>query len=168
MTGDTNSLYPSDQEFACIPMALATTVSGMEIFNKMLADELPPPPIYRQANIKLVQASDGYAKLRAVPLESHYNPIGTVHGGWIATLLDSALASCVHTKVPRGKGFSTIEFKSNILRPVTVKSGPLICEGTVLYLGQSIATSEARVFREDGKMVAHGVETCAIFDIPVS
>ncbi|MEM9321058.1 MAG: PaaI family thioesterase [Pseudomonadota bacterium] len=132
----------------------------------MISGALPPPPMYKVANIRLISAESGRTKLEAVPLEDHYNPIGTIHGGWIATLLDAALASCVHTCVPLGSGFTTAEFKTNLVRPVTVATGRLLCEGTVLYMGRSIATSEAKIMTEAGKMVAHGVETCAIFEIP--
>lgn len=166
MTATDTPLYSADQEFGQIPMDLAITLSGMEVYEQMISGALPPPPMYKVANIRLLSAEAGHTKLEAVPLEDHYNPIGTVHGGWIATLLDAALASCVHTCVPLGSGFTTVEFKTNLVRPVTVSTGRLICEGKVLHVGRTIATSEARIMTEQGKMVAHGVETCAIFDIP--
>lgn len=166
MTATPPYLYSEDQEFGQVPMELATTLSGMEVYERMISGALPPPPMYRIANIRLLSAEEGRTTLEAIPLEDHYNPIGTVHGGWIATLLDAALASCVHTQVPLGSGFTTVEFKTNLVRPVTVSTGRLICEGTVLHLGRTIATSEARIMTAVGKMVAHGVETCAIFEIP--
>ncbi|MEM8731097.1 MAG: PaaI family thioesterase [Pseudomonadota bacterium] len=166
MTETPVHLYPEDQQFGQVPMELAATLSGMEVYERMMSGDLPPPPMYRIANVRLLSAEPGRTTLEAVPLEDHYNPIGTVHGGWIATLLDAALASCVHTQVPTGSGFTTVEFKTNLVRPVSVSTGRLICEGTVLHMGRTIATSEARIMTEAGKMVAHGVETCAIFEIP--
>lgn len=167
MTATPTRLYPSDHKFGQIPMELVTTLSGMEVYERMISGALPPPPMYRIANIRLLSAEKGRTMLEAVPLEDHYNPIGTVHGGWVATLLDAALASCVHTRVPIGSGFTTVEFKTNLVRPVTVSTGRLICEGTVLHMGRTIATSEARITTEAGKMVAHGIETCAIFELPI-
>ena len=161
-----SSLYAPDQEFGCVPRELALALPGLEIFRRMMSGDLPPPPIYRLLNLRLIECEEGRTRLRGRPGREHYNPISTVHGGWIASALDSALASCVHTLLPVGSGFTTAEFKVNIVRPLTEETGDVFCEGKVIHFGRSLATSEARLTTEGGKLIAHGVETCAIFLLP--
>lgn len=158
-------LFDRDQVFGCIPLELARTLSGLDIYARMMSGELPPPPIYRLLNCRVVECEEGRTVIRGRPSFDHYNPIGTVHGGWISALLDSALASCVHTRLQVGSGFSTAEFKVNIVRPLTQDSGDVFCEGKVIHMGRTLATSEARMTTADGKLIAHGTETCAIFPV---
>jgi len=139
------------------------TRPATEIFADMIAGRAPVAPIAKTLNFKLVEASDGFAEFRGVPLAEHYNPAGSVHGGWTATLLDSALGCCVHTKVPAGFAYTTIEFKVNILRPMFENTGEVICQGRVLHFGRTTAVSEATLKSADGKLIAIGTETCAIF-----
>jgi len=149
----------------CIPLDLAASLSGMEVYQKMIDGEILPPPIYALMRIKLVHCEPGHTRFEGTPTFSHYNPIGHVHGGWTATMLDAGMASCIHTKLPVGMGFATVEFKVNILRRTTEHSGMLQCEGRVLHFGGTIATSEARITDSEGRLVAHGVETCSVFPI---
>ncbi|THD71573.1 PaaI family thioesterase [Thalassobius vesicularis] len=160
-----SSLYSPDQTFGCIPMELAMSLPGREIFRKMMAGEIDPPPIYRKMNLKMTAAEDGLTRHVGRPDESDYNPISTVHGGWIGTILDAAMASCIHTLLPVGMGFTTLEYKVNLVRPLTVKTGGVTCEGRVIHFGRTTATSEARLSDASGKLLAHGVETCSIFSI---
>jgi uncharacterized protein (TIGR00369 family) len=92
--------------------------------------------------------------------------MGTVHGGWAAAILDSALGCAVHSMLPVGTGYTTIEFKVNLVRPMFDKTGEVVCEGNVLHFGRTIATSEATLKRADGKLIAHGTCTCAIMKLP--
>jgi len=102
---------------------------------------------------------------RGIALLDHYNPAGTVHGGWAATIMDSALGCAVHTKMQPGMGYSTIEFKVHLVRPIFANTGEVICEGRVVHIGRTIATSEATLKTVEGKLLAHGTETCAIFPL---
>ena len=148
-----------------IPMDLVRQHTGLELFAKMISGELPPPPIAKALNFLLAEAEEGRAVFRGVPLADHYNPLGTVHGGWPAALLDSALGCAVHTALPAGTGYTTVEFKVNLVRPLSEHSGEVVCEGRVLHLGRTIATSEGTIRNAEGKLIAHGTETCAIFPI---
>ncbi|MEM6627088.1 MAG: PaaI family thioesterase [Pseudomonadota bacterium] len=158
-------LYDANQKFGCIPMEMAKTMSGADVYQKMLDGEVLPPPMYRVANIKLKEFGDGRAVIQGRPLFDHYNPIGTVHGGWIGTIMDAALAASIHTKLPVGTGFTTVEFKVNMVAPLTDKTGDVFCEGNVIHFGRRIATSEARLVNADKKLLAHGVETCTILSV---
>jgi len=100
------------------------------------------------------------------PLKRHYNPLGTVHGGWFATLLDSAAGCAVHTALPAGKGYTTAELKINVVRPLTDKVPLVRAEGKVIHMGGRMATAEARMTGADGKLYAHASTTCFVFDIP--
>lgn len=157
--------YEPDAPTGSIPMEMVRTHSGIELFQKMIAGELPPPPIAKLLNFSLTEAEEGRAVFRGVPLAEHYNPLGTVHGGWPATLLDSALGCAVQTLLPAGTGYTTIEFKVNLVRPLSKDTGEVVCEGRAIHRGRTIATSEATITTSAGKLIAHGTETCAIFPI---
>ena len=105
--------------FDAIPAERLATTPGLELMAEMLEGKLPPPPIGKALNFALAAVEDGYARFRGVPLREHYNPAGVVHGGWAATLLDSALGCCVWTQVPVGSAYTTAEFKVNLVRPIT-------------------------------------------------
>jgi uncharacterized protein (TIGR00369 family) len=99
------------------------------------------------------------------PGEQHYNPIGSVHGGVAATLLDSAMGCAVQTTLPAGTGYTTLELKVNFVRGLTAQSGPVRCEGEVVHRGGTVATAEGRIWEQDtGKLVAHATTTCLILD----
>lgn len=119
-------------------------------------------------NMTLLEVGDGRAVFQGIPLTQHYNPLGTVHGGWFATLLDSALGCAVQTKLPVGRSYTTVELSINIVRPASHKTGPLRAVAKVVHMGRQIATAEARVEDENGKLYAHATSTCFIFDVPVS
>ena len=140
--------------------------SGMDIFRAMMAGEIPSPPITRTLNFTLVEASHGQAVFQGRPLFDHYNPLGTVHGGWIATLLDSCVGCAVHTTLPAGKAYTTAELKVNYVRAVTTKVPLLRAVGTIIHAGSRMATAEGRLIGPDGKLYAHASTTCFIFDAP--
>lgn len=148
------------------PRALAEagrTLSGLEYLQKIVAGELPRPPISALMNFGLVELSEGYAVFAVEPAEYHYNPIGVVHGGLAATLLDSAMGCAVHSKLPVGVGYTTLEVKVNYVRAMTAETGRVRCEARLIHLGGRTATAEGRLVDENGKLYAHGTTTCLIF-----
>lgn len=129
----------------------------------MVAGTLPGPPIASTLNFTLTTVEAGFVVFEGTPKLEFYNPLGTVHGGWAATLLDSAMACAVHSTLPSGQTYTTLEFKLNCVRPITVDTGPVRCEGRVINAGRTIATSEGKLLDAKGRILAHGTETCLIF-----
>lgn len=138
--------------------------TGLEFLHGMLAGEYPAPPIAETLDFTLIEVEFGRAVFQGRPLMRHYNPLGSVHGGWFATLLDSALGCAVHTTMPAGKAYTTAELKINIVRPLTTKVPLVRAEGKVIHGGNRMATAEARLTGPDGKLYAHGSTTCFVFD----
>jgi uncharacterized protein (TIGR00369 family) len=148
------------------PKALAEAargLTGLEYLRKIVAGELPRPPISAMMNFGLAELSEGSAVFTVEPAEYHYNPIGVVHGGLAATLLDSAMGCAVHSTLPAGAGYTTLEVKVNFVRPMTAETGVVRCEARVVYVGGRTATAEGRVTDDAGKLYAHGTTTCLIF-----
>jgi len=142
--------------------------SGREILVAMMSGELPYPPMGETMNIMLLEVDNGRAVFQGIPLARHYNPLGTVHGGWFATLLDSALGCAVQSTLPAGRSYTTAELSMNIVRPASHRTGPLRAVGTVIHGGRQIATAEARIEDEKGKLYAHATTTCFVFDEPAA
>lgn len=138
--------------------------SGIEAFEAMFAGELPYPPISHTLKFLLVEASLGRAVFQGRPLFEHYNPIGHVHGGWITTLLDSAVACAVHTTLPQGRTYTTVELKVNFVRPVTEEVELVRAVGETIHVGNRIATSDGSLLGPDGTLYAHATSTCIIFE----
>ncbi|HYO91868.1 MAG TPA: PaaI family thioesterase, partial [Pyrinomonadaceae bacterium] len=130
---------------------------------KIVAGELPRPPIGALMSFNLAELSEGRAVFTVEPAEYHYNPIGVVHGGLAATLLDSAMGCAVHSMLPAGAGYTTLEIKVNYVRAMTAETGTVRCEAEVIYVGGRTATAEGRVIDSNGKLYAHGTTTCIIF-----
>ena len=149
-----------------IKPAQAAGKSGLEVMQAMLAGELPYPHISDTLDFGLVSVAPGSAIFQGTPQVKHLNPMGGVHGGWYATLLDSALGCAVHTMMPAGRGYTTAELSVNIVRGATPKTGPLRAIGTVVHCGRQLATAEARIVGPDGKLYAHGTTTCLVFEMP--
>jgi uncharacterized protein (TIGR00369 family) len=146
-----------------MPSAQAVrTMSGLEYLRALQAGELPPPPIAVLMGMQLAEVSEGHAIFTAEPAEYHYNPIGVVHGGLAATLLDSAMGCAVQSTLPAGTAYTTLEIKVNYLRPLTRDTGLVTCEAKVIYTGGRIATAEGRLTDADGKLYAHGTTTCIV------
>jgi uncharacterized protein (TIGR00369 family) len=138
-------------------------VTGLEVLRAIAAGEIPGAPIAELLGFAPVEAEEGRVVFAAVPGEKHYNPLGTVHGGLAATLLDSAMGCAVHSTLPAGVGYTTLELKVNFTRPITSETGRILCEGTVVHRGGRVATAEGRVHAEaDGRLLAHGTTTCLI------
>jgi uncharacterized protein (TIGR00369 family) len=147
------------------PAELADAVrelSGLERLRKVIAGELPPPPMAGLMDIALVDASEGRAVFEATASEFHYNPLGMVHGGFAATLLDSAMGCAVHTMLPARVGYTTLEFKVNLLRAITVDTGRLRAVGTILHIGRTTALAEGRLEDPGGRLYAFATTTCLI------
>ncbi len=138
--------------------------SGLKTFEAMLAGDLPSPPIAQTLDFMLVEADTGRAVFQGRPRHEHYNPMGTVHGGWYATLLDSAVACAVHTTLEPGVAYTTAELKINIVRPLTDRVPLVRAEGQVVHRGRRMATAEGRLYGPDGKLYAHASTTCFLFD----
>ena len=141
---------------------IGKTISGIEYLRALQAGELPSPPFAVLMGIWMTEVSEGRVVFAAEPGEYHYNPLGTVHGGVMATLLDSALGCAVQSLLPAGTSYTTLELKVNYLRPVTTKTGMVYAEGKIIHLGGRIATAEARLTDAAGKLYAHGTTTCII------
>jgi uncharacterized protein (TIGR00369 family) len=136
---------------------------GIDYMRKLIAGDLPPPPIAELMDFTLIEVDDGRAVFRGIPGEQHLNPIGSVHGGFAATLLDSALGCAVHTTLPAGVAYSTLELAVNLVRGITPATGPVLAEGTVVHAGRRTATAEARLTAEEGgALLAHAKTTCLI------
>jgi uncharacterized protein (TIGR00369 family) len=125
---------------------------------------VPPPPIARLLGMDLVEVEEGLAVFSLTPAEQHYNPIATVHGGIPLTLLDSAMSCSVHTLLPAGKGYTTLELKVNMVRAITLKTGPVRATGKIIHMGRQTATAEGRLEDAAGKLYAHGTTTCIVLD----
>jgi uncharacterized protein (TIGR00369 family) len=139
-------------------------MTGMEVFEAIFAGKLPPAPIGDSLDFIPAHMEPGIAIFQGKPQLRHYNPLGTVHGGWFCTLLDSAVGCAVHTTLSAGKGYTTLELKVNMLRPLT-DAVPLVrAEGKVIHAGRQVATAEGRIVGPDGKLYAHATTTCMIFD----
>ncbi len=141
-------------------------LNGLQQMQAMLEGRLPYPHIAQTLDFSLVEVGEGRAVFQGRPQLKHYNPLGTVHGGWYATLLDSALGCAVHTTLPVGRGYTTAELGVNIVRAASDKSGPLRAIGTVLHVGRQLATAEARIVGAEGKLYAHATTTCLVFELP--
>ncbi len=147
------------------PAALAgrrRDMSGVDFLRGIRDGDLPPPPISRLMSFHLAEVDEGRVVFLAQPGEQHFNPIGVVHGGLAATLLDSATGAAVHSTLALGEGYTTLETKFNLVRPMTADTGEVRAEGSVIHRGGRVATAEGRVLRADGKLLAHGTSTCMI------
>jgi uncharacterized protein (TIGR00369 family) len=141
-------------------------MSGIEMLQAMIAGKLPRAPISVTLGFLLIRIEPGIALFQARPQLAHYNPLGSVHGGWFATVLDSAMGCAVGSTLPADKGYTTMEFKVNIVRALTAMIPVVRAEGKIVHSGRSSATAEARMFGPDGKLYAHATTTCLVFDRP--
>ena len=159
-------LYPgrvSPLGLGTIPHEDIQKYTGLELLQRIVDGKYPVPPISFQLSFTLTEVAEGRAVFRAMPSERYLNPLGSVHGGWAATLLDSALGCAVQTQLDRGEAYTTAEFKVNLTRPITPKTGEVVCEGKVIHKGRTLAVSEATLKDAQGKLLAFGTETCSIF-----
>ena len=140
--------------------------TGLELLQAMAAGELPAPPVMHLIDMAGMEVEEGSVTVFLMPQEFHYNPLGTVHGGVLSTLLDTAAACSVHSTLPAGVGYTSQDLNVKVLRPVTVDSGRITCRGTVLQRGRRTALAEARLTDEQGRLIAHATSSCLIFEGP--
>jgi uncharacterized protein (TIGR00369 family) len=138
-------------------------LSGLDFLRAIAAGELPQPPIAELMNFRLTGVELGKVLFEGTPGPQHYNPIGTVHGGFAATVLDSVMACAVHSTLPAGMAYTTLELKVNFVRAITQGTGLVLAESKVIHQGARVATSEGRIHDAKGKLYAHGSTTCLIF-----
>ena len=142
------------------------TMAGLDFLRAMRDGVLPPPPALVLLGVEMADAEPGRVVMRLAPGEHLYNPLGSVHGGLIATLLDSVMGCAVHSTLPRGRGYTTLEIKVNFLRAVTDATGVVSAEGRVVHAGRQAAVAEARLTDSAGKLYATASTTCLVFDLP--
>lgn len=141
------------------------TMSGMEVFAAIREGRLPTPPIGRLLDFIAIEFEPGRMVFQGTPRQDHYNPLGIVHGGYAATLLDSCVGCAVHTMLPAGKGYTTLELKVNYIRAMTDRTGPVRAEGRTISVGNQTAVAEGRLTDSAGKLLAFATTTCLVFSI---
>jgi len=146
-----------------VPPETAASMSGLDLLNAMIAGRLPGPPIMQTLDFTLTEVEHGRALFEGHPAFQHYNPLGTVHGGYAATLLDSCMGCAVHTTLPAGVGYTTTDVQVRYIRAMGVATGRVLAEGRAVHAGRRTATAEGRVYLEaDETLIAHGSTGCAI------
>ena len=145
--------------------ALGKTMSGLAYLTAIAEGRIAAPPIAGLIGMAFETFSEGHAAFSLEPAECHYNPLGSVHGGIAATLLDSAMSCAVHTTIPQGRFYTTIDISIRFVRPLTASSGRLRAEGRVIHPGRQVATAEGRLTDAAGRLCAHGTASCLIFEI---
>lgn len=152
--------------FGVVTPEVLASMSGLDFVRKMFAGELPQPPIMENVGPFDCTADKGHVVFHSIPGIRHYNPIGSVHGGYAAILLDSAMGLAVHSALPQGSGYTTLEFKISFIRGMSETSGTVRTEGKVLNVGRRAGTAEARITDDKGRLLAHATTTCLVFELP--
>jgi len=153
----------NSKTYGVVSAEIRTSYDGIEFLKAMIAGKIPNPPISELLGFHLTEIEHGRGVFEGVPEFRHYNPIGTVHGGFAATLLDSALGCAVFSTIVRGESWTTLELKFNFVRPLTKDTGPVRAEGRILHRGRTVATAEGDLTDRAGKLYAHATTTCMIF-----
>jgi uncharacterized protein (TIGR00369 family) len=149
-----------------ISAAAARAMDGMSFLEALAAGRLPAAPVARTLDFAPVSVQPGTVIFAFLPAEFHYNPIGSVHGGVLSTLCDSACGCAVQSLLPAGTYYTSLDLSVKFLRPVTADTGRLLCEGTVTHMGGRSALAEARLTGPDGKLYAHATSSCMVFRPP--
>jgi uncharacterized protein (TIGR00369 family) len=153
-------------EYGVTPVEVMASMAGIDFVRGIFEGRLPAPPIMQTVEPFDSSAEPGIVAFSSIPGFRHYNPIGSVHGGYAATLLDSAMGLAVHTALPAGTGYTTLEFKISFIRGMTKDTGPVRTEGRTMNVGRRAATAEARITDSKGRLLAHATTTCLVFEIP--
>lgn len=148
-----------------IPTAEARKLTGYQLIKGIMDGQFPLPPISKVLNFRLAEIEPGRAVFAGEPSLDYYNPIGSVHGGYAATLLDSCMGCAVHTTLPAGVGYTTLEIKISFIRAILADSGPLRAEGKIIAVGKRVGTAEGRILDAQNRLYAHGTTTCLIFPL---
>jgi uncharacterized protein (TIGR00369 family) len=155
-------------EYGVTPTQVMASMAGIDFLREMFSGKLPAPPIMQNIEPFDYSVEPGVVSFSSIPGFRHYNPIGSVHGGYAATLLDSAMGLVVHSMLPKGAGYTTLEFKVSFIRGMTKDTGPVRTEGRTLNVGRRAATAEARITDNKGRLLAHATTTCLVFEIPTA
>jgi uncharacterized protein (TIGR00369 family) len=153
-------------EFGVTPAHVMASMTGLDFVRAIFDGKLPAPPIMQTVEPFDSTAEPGIVAFHSVPGFRHYNPIGSVHGGYAAILLDSAMGLAVHSMLPAGVGYTTLEFKISFIKGMTEHTGAVRSEGRTLHAGRRTATAEARITDAKGRLLAHATTTCLVFEIP--
>ncbi len=153
-------------EYGVTPTEVMAGMAGIDFVRAIFTGRLPEPPIMQTIEPFDCTAEPGLVVIHSIPGIRHYNPIGSIHGGYAATLLDSAMGLCVHTMLPAGSGYTTLEFKVSFIRGMSQDTGVIRTEGRILNAGRRAATAEARITDAKGRLLAHATTTCLVFEIP--
>lgn len=143
---------------------LLRELDGADALRAMMNGEIPSPPIAKLFGLRFHDVEVGKVRMSIVPDESHYNPLGMVHGGVMATVLDTAMGCSVQSTLPKGRGYTTLNISVNYVRAITIATGELFAEGTVIHAGRTTALAQGRVVDAAGKLYATGETTCLLFD----
>ena len=152
-----------DAGFGVLSLDDVRTVDGLTLFKGMREGRYPAPPIARAIGFTIAEVEPGRVVFTYTPVGDHLNPLGSIHGGIAATLLDGVMGCCIHTRLAAGIGYTTLEIKVNYVRAMTAQTGPVRAEGKVINVGSRIATSEGRLYDSSDRLLAHGTTTCLIF-----
>ena len=152
----------TDMKYGVTPREVAAELTGLELLRGALEGRYPGAPIAQGMNFRFAEVEEGRVVFTGEPGPEHLNPLGSIHGGWVLTLIDSACGCAGHSVLPAGVGYTTLELKVNYIRTVPVDGRRLRAEGTVIHVGRRVATAEGRVLDERGKLVAHGSTTCMV------
>jgi uncharacterized protein (TIGR00369 family) len=153
-------------EYGVTPTEVVASMAGVDFVRAIFEHRLPAPPIMQTVEPYDSSAEPGIVAFHSVPGFRHYNPIGAVHGGYAAILLDSAMGLAVHSALPAGTGYTTLEFKVSFIKGMTTDTGPVRTEGRTLHVGRRAATAEARITDAKGRLLAHATTTCLVFEMP--
>src|ERR1700759_145085 len=152
-------------EYGVVPVEVMASLTGLDFVRAIFARRLPEPPIMQTVEPFDCTAEPGSVVIHSVPGLRHYNPIGSVHGGYAAILLDSAMGLAVQSTLPAGTGYTTLEFKISFGRGMSEAIGVVRTEGRVLNAGRRVATAEARITDARDRLIAHATTTCLVFEI---
>jgi uncharacterized protein (TIGR00369 family) len=155
-------------EYGVTPLEVMASMTGLDFVRAIFDGRLPAPPIMQTVEPFDSTAEPGVVAFHSVPGFRHYNPIGSVHGGYAAILLDSAMGLAVHSTLPAGTGYTTLEFKVSFIKGMTKDTGPVRTEGRTLSVGRRAATAEARISDARGRLLAHATTTCLVFELPAT
>jgi len=153
-------------QYGVTPVEIMASMPGIDFVRAIFSGQLPEPPIMQTVEPFDCTAEPGVVVMHSIPGFRHYNPIGSVHGGYAATLLDSAMGLAVHSMLPVGTGYTTLEFKISFIRGMTQDTGAVRSEGRTLNVGRRAATAEARITDIKGRLLAHATTTCLVFELP--
>jgi uncharacterized protein (TIGR00369 family) len=158
---------PEAKSFAIgiVPIETIVARGGLDFLADMVDGKIPQPPMCETLGFHLAEVAEGFAAFEGLPEFRHYNPIGTVHGGFAATLLDSALGCAVFSTMAKGEAWTTLELKLNLVRPINKDTGAVRAEGRIVHRGRSVATAEGTVKDRAGKLFAHATTTCMVFPV---